>query len=196
MLLHEVNSKNWKDVFSQKFSSFAKKSPIIISMMIKVQDGEEGALITHVNSGKKYFFPFDYDLKVGDFIFKIKTLLSEKHYPRIIEEILEKHEFTKEELATQLENSNQTIDTLTKYEMRIIGRRQFRIDKVLLWKNIFLLVLESSSFLDDEIGKIYRYKLNISPVIFLRNYRSNKFKSLEEASNFFFSNSILIDTIN
>jgi hypothetical protein len=193
MLLAEISSKNWKDTFSQKFASFAKKSPVVLSMVIKIEKGEEGCLIKHVNSNTTYFFPFDYDIKVNDFIHKIKLLLVERHYPRVIEEILDKYEFTKEELAQQLETKS--IEELSKYEMRVVGTRQFRIDKVLLWKSIFLLVLEKSSFEDDKIGGIYRYKINISPVIFLRNYRSGKYKSLEEASAFFFSNSVLIDQL-
>jgi hypothetical protein len=194
MLLSSISSKRWKDEFSQKFVSFIKKSPVILSILIKIEKGEEGCLITHVNSGKKYFFPFDYNMKVSDFIHTIKLMLVENHYPRVIEEILDKHEFTSEELAKQLEE-NKTLDELSKYEMRVVGTRQFRIDKVLMWKSLFLLVLEKSSFEDDEIGKVYRYKINISPVIFLRNYRSGKFKSLEEASAYFFNNSILIDTL-
>jgi hypothetical protein len=196
MLLHEITSKAFKDEFSQRFSSFAKKSPVVLSMVIKIQNGEEGALITHTNSNSKYFFPFPIGegISVKNFIAKIKLLLIENHYPRVIEEILEKHEFTTEELAKQLEEGH-SLNGLNKYEMRVAGTRQFRIDKVLLWRNIFLLILETSSFEDDEIGKIYRYKINISPVTFLRNYRSGKFKSLEEASNYFFSNSVLIDQL-
>jgi hypothetical protein len=195
MLISEVSAKAFKDEFQKKFASFAKKSPVVLSMVIKIEKGEEGALITHVNSSNKYFFPFPIGegVSVKDYIAKIKKLLVEKHYPRVIEEILDKHEFTKEELAQQLESTK--IDDLSKYEMRVVGTRQFRIDKVLLWKNIFLLVLEESSFQDDEINKIFRYKLNISPVTFLRNYRSGKYKSLEEASAFFFSNSVLIDEL-
>jgi hypothetical protein len=195
MLLKEILPKQWKDEFSQKFVSYAKKAPVVISMIITIQQGSEGALITHSNSNTKYFFPFDFSVPVKEFISKIKKLLVEKHYPRVIEEILDKHEFSSEELAKQLEN-NKTLDNLSKYEMRIVGTRQFRIDKVLLWKSIFLLILEKSSFEDDKIDKVYRYKMNTSPVTFLRNYRLGKFKSLEEASAYFFNNSILIDTLS
>lgn len=177
----------------EKFASFAKKAPVVLSVITKIQDSEEGALITHVNSGKKYFFPFDYYKKVNDFIADIKKLLVQEHYPRVIEEILEKHEFTPEELASQLESKS--IDNLSKHEMRTVGTRLFRIDKALLWRSIFILVLEESSFEDDDIGSVYRYKVNVSPVTFLRNYRSGKFKSIEEASEYFFQNAILIGGI-
>lgn len=196
MLISQVSSKAFKDEFSKRFSSFAKRSPVTFSMVIKIHQGEEGVLVTHVNSNKKYFFPFPIGegISVRDFIAQIKAKMVEVHYPRIIEEILEKHEFTNEELAKQLETT--PLEELQKYEMRVVGTRQYRIDKVLLWKNIFILVLENSTFSDDEIGSMYRYKLNISPLLYLRNYRNNKFQSLEEASSFFFSNAILLGRLN
>jgi hypothetical protein len=193
-LIAGIPSKIWEDQFSQKFINFAKKSPVLISMNIKIQDGEKGVVITHVNSNNKYFFPFNYDINPKDFIAEIKILLVKNHYPRLIEEILEKHELTSEELAIKVE-SGQSLDNLNKYEMRIIGTRQFRVDKILSWKNIAIVTLENSSFDDDEIGANFRYKFNGSIVIFLKNYRSGKFKTLEEASEYFFSNSLLIDKI-
>jgi hypothetical protein len=193
-LLHDISEKAWEDQFSQKFSNFGKKSPVLLSMNIKTQNGNRGVLITHINSNKKYFFPFNYDINVKDFIAEIKKTLLNKHYPRLIEEILEKHELTPEELAIKVETGT-NLDNLNKYEMRIVGTRQFRIDKILSWKNIVILTLENSSFQDDKIDANYRYKFNGSIIIFLKNYRSGKFKSLEEASNYFFENSSIIDEI-
>jgi len=195
MLLSEVSSKVWKENFQQKFVGFAKKSPVLLSMLLMIKDGGEGVLITHVNSGKKYFFMFNYEIDVKDFIAQIKATLVEKHYPRLLEEILQKHEFTSEELALTLEKNDKKIDELVKYEMRVIGTRQFRFDKILSWKNIAILTLEKSSFEDDELNVSYRYKFNGSLVLFLKSYRSGKFKSLEEASNYFFQNALLIDII-
>ena len=190
-----INCKFWKDKFSSKFINFCKKSPVLLTMVIKIQNGEEGVLITHMNSNAKYFFPFDYDQNPKDFIADIKKLLVEKHYPRIIEEILEKHQLTTEELTKKVEEGN-SIDKLSKFEMRVIGTRMYRIDKVLTHKQIAILVLESSTFKEDELGSNYRYKFNGgSLVIFLKNYRSGKFKSLEEASGFFLANSLLIDQL-
>jgi hypothetical protein len=163
-------------------------------MNIKIQDSEEGVLITHVNSNSKYFYPFNYDINPKDFIAQIKSFLVKNHYPRLIEEILEKHELSSEELAIEVEKGVD-ITKLNKYEMRVIGTRQFRIDKILSWKNIAILTLEESSFEDDEINANFRYKFSGSIVIFLKNYRSGKFRTLEEASEYFFSNSLLIDRI-
>jgi hypothetical protein len=193
-LLNAVHPKIWKDNFSKRFSNFCKKSPVLISLAIKIEGGEEGALITHINSGLKYFFAFDYDMPVKDFIAEIKIVLVAKHYPRLIEEVLEKHELTSEELAIKVEQGAD-INHLNKYEMRTMGTRQFRLDKVLAWKNIAILTLEQSSFPDDDIGANFRYKFNGSIIIFLKNYRSGKYKTLEDASSYFFSNSLLIDLI-
>jgi len=190
-----MSAKIWKDQFSSKFMNFGKKSPVLLSIIIKIQDGEEGVLVTHVNSNNKYFFAFDYDKNVKDFIADIKKLLVEKHYPRIIEEILKKHELTSDELALKIEKGAD-IDKLSKYEMRVIGKRCYRIDKILSWKQIAILSLEESTFENDEIGSSYRYKFSGgSLVIFLKNYRSGKFKSIEEASEYFLSNSLLINKI-
>jgi hypothetical protein len=164
-------------------------------MIIKIQQGEKGVLVTHVNSNSKYWFSFDYDCNPKDFIAQIKKVLVDKHYPRLVEEILEKHELSQDELVLKLEKGAEA-DHLNKYEMRVIGNRLFRIDKILAWKGIFILSLEQSSFKDDEIGTFFRYKFTGgSAVIFLKNYRSGKFKTLEEASEYFFSNSLLIDSI-
>jgi hypothetical protein len=112
-----------------------------------------------------------------------------------MEEILEKHELSAEELAKKVEE-HKSVDNLSKYEMRTKGTRVYRIDKILAWKQIAILTLESSTFNEDELGSNYRYKFNGgSLVIFLKNYRSGKFKSLEEASEFFMQNSLLIDEI-
>jgi len=190
-----INCKFWKDKFSSKFINFCKKSPVLLSMVIKIQDGEEGVLITHMNSNSKYFFPFNFDQNPKDFIADIKRLLVEKHYPRIMEEILEKHQLTADELAQKVEEGI-PVDNLAKHEMRVIGTRMYRIDKILAWKQIAILVLEKSSFKDDEIDANYRYKFNGgSLVIFLKNYRSGKYKSLEEASEYFLANSLLIDQL-
>lgn len=190
-----LNCKIWKDNFSSKFVNFCKKSPVLLSMTIKIQNGEEGVLLTHVNTNSKYFFPFNYDKNPKDFIADIKQLLISKHYPRIIEEILVKHELTTEELALKIENGR-SLDDLSKYEMKVEGTRIYRIDKILAWKQIAILTLEESTFKEDDIGQSFRYKFNGgSLVIFLKNYRSGKFKSLEEASEYFLSNSLLIDTL-
>jgi len=194
-MLIQDTTKWWEDVFQSKFVNFCKKSPILLSMSLRAYKDERGVLITHINSDSKYFFPFTYKKHPKDFIASIKKLLVSKHYPRIVEEILERHELTPDELAKKIEDGH-SHNGLSKYEMRVVGKRMYRIDKILAWKQIAILALEDSTFENDEIGESFRYKFNGgSLVIFLKNYRSNKFKTVEEASAYFLQNSLLIDKI-
>lgn len=195
MLVTQTTTKIWEDKFNSKFLNFCKKSPILLSILEKIQDGEKGILITHVNTNSKYFFPFDYDMDVKDFIANIKKVLVENHYPRVIEQVLDKHEKTPEELAIEVENGTE-IKNLKAWKMKVVGDRLYRIDKILAWKNIAILTLEKSTFENDKVGTSYRFKYNGSLVIFLKNYRSGKFSSLEQASETFFSNSLLIDELS
>lgn len=195
MLVTQTTPKIWEDKFNSKFTNFCKKSPILLSILNKIQDGEKGVLVTHVNTNSKYFFPFDYEMDVKDFIAEIKKVLVENHYPRVIEEVLSKYEKTPEELAIEVENGT-PVKELKAWKMQVVGNRMYRIDKILAWKNIAILTLEKSSFENDKIGTSYRYKYNGSLVIFLKNYRSGKFSNLEEASEVFFSNSLLIDELS
>jgi hypothetical protein len=187
-----VSRSAYQDLFVKKFTNLAKKAPIMMSFIIKVQDGKEGVMISHENSGKKYFFPFNYDQQVKDFIAEIKGALKGVHYPRLIDEIYERVELTNEELAKKLE-SGATLDQLKKFELRKMGEKIYVIDKVLSWKDIAILVLESSTRPEDqdEIGHSFQYKFNGSLILYLKKYRSGK-HPIETLSSEFFQNSILV----
>lgn len=191
MLIQSVTPKMWETVFISKFANFCKKSPVLLSMSIRIQNGEKGVIVTHVNSDTKYFFPFDYDIEPKDFIFKIKSFLIKKHYPRLVDEIYECVEKTPAELAEEVENSKNT-DNLKTHALKLIGTKQYRIDKTLLHSNVAILVLEDSTIPGDKIGSSYSYQYNKSLMMFMKNYRKGKFKSIEEASNDFFNNANLI----
>jgi hypothetical protein len=143
-------SKIWKDMFQQKFVSFSKKSPCLLSYSIQTRNNNEGVLVTHVNSNAKYWFGFDYNSNVKDFIANIKNTII-KHYPIIIEEILEQKELTPDELAIKVERGEDVKD-LKKYEMEVVGRRTYHIDKILPWKDIAILMLDKTDFDSDKIG--------------------------------------------
>lgn len=194
MLEQIITTKVWEETFQKKFSNFCKKSPVLLKMQVKIQDGNKGVLITHVNTETKYFFPFDYDANIKDFIAEIKRLLVAKHYPRIIEEILERHEKTNAELAVELE-SGKKVEELEKFCMRKTGERMYRIDKVLPWKETAFLVLENSDIPGDVLGTQYHYKFDKSLVLYLRDYRTGKFKSIEDASDEFFNNAFLVSIL-
>jgi hypothetical protein len=168
----------------------------MLSMTIEIKDGRKGVTVTHVNTNNDYFFPFNYKQNVKDFIAEIKNILVEKHYPRIIEQIFEQHENTKEELIEELEKDPTKINQLSKYSMKLAGERLFRIDKVLQWKNIAFLYLENSTFKDDKVGIYYKYKYNKSLVIYMRKYRKGEFDSLEKAGEEFFKDSSLISILD
>lgn len=188
--------KLWESTFQKKFSNFCKKSSIMLSMTIEIRDGRKGVTVTHANTNSDYFFPFDYKKNVKDFIAEIKEVLVQKHYPRIIEQVYEQHENTREELVSELEKDPTKVDSLSKYSMKLTGQRLFRIDKVLQWKNIAFLYLEESTFKDDKVGVYYKYLYNKSLIVYMRKYRKGDFDSLEKAGEEFFKNSSLISILD
>jgi hypothetical protein len=192
MLIPRVSPKKYQEIFTKKFLNFARKAPIKMSFIITIQDGEEGVRLTHENSGTNYFIKFNYDQQIKDYISEIKKLLVSKHYPRIVDEVFEKHELSGEELAIKLEKG-EDIDALKKFELRKIGEKIYTIDKVLMWKDVAILKLETSTFKEDQedIGKSFQFKFNGSLMMFLNKYRSGK-HTLEALSNEFLKNSILV----
>jgi hypothetical protein len=140
----------------------------------------------------QYFFPWDFNVEPKDFIHNIKSFLEKKHYPILIETITEEHKLTKEELALMVEEGK-SIQELPQYEKRIKEKKLWRIDKVILWKDIVILVQIDNK--GNTISNQYRYKYNKNLVIFLKKYRSGEYADLEEAGNEFFNNSILVNEI-
>ena len=196
MLVSNVSEKQYQEIFIKKFSNFARKSPVKMSFLITNRGGENGVQITHENSGIKYFFKFNYDSQIKDFIADIKSLLVKKHYPRLVDEVMVKHELSNEELALKLEAGSADIEQLKKYELRKVGENIYLMDKILLWKDIVILKLESSTYESsiEDIGKSFQYKFNGSLVMFLNKYRSGKY-GLSDLSSEFFNNSYLIRVI-
>lgn len=189
-----ITTDMWEKTFQKKFSNFCTKSPVLLKMSIRIQDGNKGVLLNHVNSDRTYFFPFDYDANVKDFIANIKRLLVENHYPRLVQSLYENHKKTNEELAQELENGEK-VDSLTQYCVKKTGERMYRIDKVLPWKNIAIIVLEQSSVPGDNVGTVLKYSYQKSLVLYLKNYRTGVFKNIDEASDDFFNNSLLVSEI-
>jgi hypothetical protein len=189
-----ITTDMWEKSFQKKFSNFCSKSPVLLKMSIRIQDGSKGVLLNHVNSDRTYFFPFNYDQNVKDFIADIKRLLVNNHYPRVVQTLYENHKKTNSELAEELEKGGK-VDELNQFCVKKVGERIYRIDKVLPWKNIAIIVLEKSNVPYDEIGSTLKYSYQKSLVLFLKNYRTNVFKSIDEASDDFFNNSLLVSEI-
>jgi hypothetical protein len=196
MLFNDAHAKEWREVFIKKFTGFAKKSPVLLSYTIIEKDGDLGVLITHVNTNKKYFFKFRYDEQVKDFIADVKRVIVKNHYPRIIEEVYENFDLTPDEVADRIAKGTMKVDDAKPYEVRKVGDRVYRIDKVILYKNECILELEQSTVPTDVVGRQERRQMATSLTIFLKKYRENKFKNLEDASAFFMRNSALISYLD
>lgn len=192
MIAETINGEKWKQTAVKKLISFCEKCPCLLSIKTAVYKGDDGVFVIHKNTGMQYFFPWDYNLDPKDFIHNIKVFLEKKHYPILIETITEEHKFSKEELALMVEEGR-SINDLPQYEERVKEKVLWRIDKVILWKDIVILVKIDNK--NNEISNQYRYKYNKSLVIFLKKYRSGDFKTLEEAGNDFFKNAILVNEI-
>jgi hypothetical protein len=196
MLLEEhlEDHKIWEKEVLKKLLNFCKKSPTLISISTGMQEGVSGIFITHVNSNRKYFFSWNYDLQPRDFIHEIKEVLVQNHYPRLVEIVYDKKELTPRDMAIALEKGKR-ISKVKKVELKEIGRRLYIVASVLLWKEIFILQLAESSFDTDKIGTKYRYKYNGSSVIYLKKYRNNSFGTVEKASEEFFNNALFVDEL-
>jgi len=195
MLINRTSSGAYQDIFIKKFTNLAKKAPIMMSYIIKVEDGKEGVLVSHENSGRRYFFPFNYDMQIKDYIAEIKAVLKTNHYPRLVDEVHERIELTPEELAERLE-MGENVDDLKRFEIRKTGERIYVMDKILAWKDIAILILESSTFEADqaEVGQSFQYKFNGSLILYLKKYRSGR-HPIETLSSEFFGNSVLVRTL-
>lgn len=192
MIAENINGDKWKQTTVKKLLSFCEKCPCVLSIKTATYQGEDGVFVIHKNTGMQYFFPWDYEMDPKDFIHNIKTFLEKKHYPILVETITEEHKLTNEELAMMVEEGK-SIQELPQYEKRIKEKKLWRIDKVILWKDIVILVEIDEQ--GNTLSNQYRYKYNKNLVIFLKKYRSGEYSSLEEAGDEFFNNSILVNEI-
>lgn len=193
MIYQNINSDTWRKVTIRKLLSFCEKCPVLLSTQTGYQGGEEGIFITHKNSGKKYFFPWNFNEDPKVFIHKIKEFLEPRHYPVLEQDIYEVHEFTPEELAIQIEKGGD-VNSLTKSEERVAEQKYWRIDKSILWREIFILV-EIDATGKRKDNKQYRYNYELSSVNFLKKYRDGEFKDIKEAGAEFFGHASLVSVI-
>lgn len=193
MIYKTVNGDQWKKATIKKLISFCDKCPVLLSTQTGINEGQDGIFIIHQNTGTKYFYAWDFDLDPKVFIHNIKQDLMINHYPRLIEDVYEAHELTPEELAQKVEKGAD-FDSLTKGELRLVKKRYWIIDKVIAWKDIFILQ-EVDPKTGTLIGNQFRYKYNLMAITFMNDYRNGVFKTLEEAGKEFFSNSVLVNEI-
>lgn len=178
MLNKKIDAVTYKESFAKKFTNFAEKSPVVISFAFD----DIGVTVVHDNSGKKYFYPWDYVLPVKTFIHEIKKDLITNHYPRLVREVTEERALTIKEQADYIAKGTKLEDLpSTKIETTV---KQYRIDKILVMKDELILV-------DENTLQQYAYRMKNSAFGYLRNYRSGKYSNIEEASKAFFDNATL-----
>lgn len=194
MIDEKINGDKWKQQVMKKLISFCEKCPCVLSIKTTSYQGEQGVFLIHKGTDTKYFFPWDVDTDPMSFVHNVKETIKYKHYPLLIENEYENHKLTSDELAKKVADGTDIKD-LEKYERRVVSQKLWRIDKVVLWKDV--AILERAPFKDEEVPKNqFRYKYNNSLVVFLKKYRSGEFHSLEEAGDAFFGdNSMLVNEI-
>lgn len=182
MLHRKVDSESYRSEFRAKFENFINKAPILASMIIT----PENVQVIHVNTQKKYTYEWDFSKHVKTFIHEIKQDLL-FHYPRLLQVVTEEKKLTPEEQAHLIESGEYEPSNVPS---TILEKKKilWRIDKVIVVKDIFILVREDTQ-------QTFRYKMNKSCVYFLKSYRNGHFKSLEEAAEYFFSKSELLNEI-
>lgn len=184
MILQKVDSNSYKDLFVSKFENFAEKAPIVISFATD----DLGVSVIHENSGRKYFYPWDYVVPVKTFIHDIKRDLADNHYPRISRVERINRVLTPSEQADLISKGTYNVDNVpSSVEEDVI--KVYRIDKILIMKDEFIIV-------DEKTNEQFCYKMNTSAFSYLRSYRSGEFKSLSEAGEVFFKKSTLVNKLN
>ena len=183
MILKKIDSKEYKSLFIEKFTSFAEKSPVIISFATD----DIGVTVVHENSGKKYFYPWDYVVPIKMFIHEIKKDLISNHYPRISREVLVERALTPEEQASYIAEGVSIEEVPTTVTEKVT--ELYRIDKIIVMKDEFVIV-------NEKTLQQYCYHMKSSAFAYLRSYRTGKFSDIEEAGRVFFDNCTLVKELN
>lgn len=183
MIFQKVDSESYKESFISKFTNFADKAPIVISFATD----DLGVSVVHENSGKKYFYPWDYVVPVKSFIHDIKRDLSMNHYPRISRKVEVERFLSSEEQADLISKGTPVNEVPNMIKETV--EETYRIDKILVMKDEFIIV-------NEKTNEQYCYKMNTSAFTYLRNYRSGEYKTLEEAGEAFFRKSVLVNKLN
>lgn len=203
MVKEYINGNEWIRKALEKMKAFLDRSPILVTEIIGTQDCKDGVFIIPEGYAQtniepvKLFFPFDYDIEPKVWVHNIREAII-PYYPRIIESIYDNVQLTPKEMAIKAENGAD-ISSIPKFEKRLIKRNCWRIDKILCFKDIFILTLEGTSDSEGNFTpcepKMSRYKYQGSSVIYLNKLRNHEFKNFDDASKEFFNRAIFIDEV-
>lgn len=202
MILESKNGKKWISQAIDKLHAYLNRAPILVSDITGTENCVDGVFIVHDGSKTKKFFPFDFNEDPKVWVHKIKEAFLDL-YPRVVENIYEKKALTPIEMALFIEKGGDPMNVPT-IKNEITSQKLWRIDKVQVYKDIFILQLEGTKTpkdtewakVDQETPIQSRYKFQGgSSVIYLTKYRNNEFANIEEAGKEFFENSIFIDEL-
>lgn len=204
MLRESINGKKWITQSIEKLKKYLNRAPILVSDIIGTENCKDGVFIVIDSIKKKMFFPFDFDIEPKLWVHNIKETLV-NFYPRLLEDIKEVHTFTPDEQALIVEKQA-SIDNIPIAEDRVVKQNCWRIDKVLCYRDIFILYLEGTfdmgtkRFLPSEKPIMRRFKYMGSSVLFLKKQRSvvpngENDAELNALYKDFFENSVPLDDV-
>ena len=181
MLFTKNDSQIYIKEFKKRFQNYCEKAPILLSYTTT----PKGVQVIDESTNYVYDFEWDFSIPVKSFIHGIKNILINNCYPIIHKVELIEEDISKEEQVEMASSGTPLSDIPVKrYKRKIIP---FRIDKVIVFKDIFILI-------NIDSDEVYRYRLNKSSVFFLKKLRSGKFNQ-EQAGEYFFENSELLNQI-
>jgi hypothetical protein len=200
MILESKNGKRWISQAMDKLHAYLMRAPILVTDITGTEKCVDGVFIVHDGTKTKKFFPFDYDEDPKVWVHNIKNSLLDL-YPEVIENITIERPLTPHEMAIYIEQGGDPEKVPTS-KKEVSAQRLWRIDKVQVYKDIFILELlgERSSKNEDfnrnveHIQNRYKFQGG-SSVIFLNKYRNNDFANNEEAGKNFFESSMFIDEL-
>lgn len=202
MVENTIDGRKWTSKAMEKLKAFLERAPILVSNIIGTENGKDGVFIILESTKTKKFFPFEYELEPKVWVHNIKEALI-PDYPRLFESITESHILTPAEKA-ELASERGTISNIPDFEERVVLKNCWRIDKVLHYRDIFILYLEGTATTGEDGKDIFkeskehimrRFKYCSSSVLFLKKIRNNEFADMESWSKDFFENSIPLDNL-
>lgn len=196
MLIDKHNEDDWLKLARTKLDRFLTRVPLWTKA--KYSNKDFGVYIYFDN--KKLFYPYKCQMDVKSWIHHIKEDLV-KYYPRLVEDIVENHVLTPAEQALYIEKHGGDINSVPVSEVRIIKQNCWRVDKVLLHKEIFILVLEGtvsnptgeSVFVPSDEPISRRYKYDGTAALFMKKLRSSICD--QDKSKDFFENTTPLDNL-
>lgn len=187
MIVEKQNSDGYRRQVFSKFVSFSEKSPLLLDVRSTEQDGREGLRVGIRDTDTVFFYPWAPDVEPKTFIHTIKLDL-EGYYPTLDSQVYEEHPTSQSEILDYLERGFK-VGEIPKVNRTLSAVRHWRIDKVVVWRDIAILV-------DIDTGGQFRYKLNTNLVLFLKKYRSGAFVDKLAAGEYFFERASLLNKID